>query len=240
MIDFVQILAAAERANAAYLDQTDQARAAFVALGLDFLGQYQNASHQACLSRDADNVYLSISGTRFSQRKIGDLFSDIDLDPIDVGDGAKVTAGAYEGMEQMWEWAHDIVNDDVVWNVEGHSLGAWRTRYTPLFIRPEKIGMLHSFESPKSANTAYWQKYEGELASMVSIVNGRDCWVSWPFRIINDWAVHPERDFIWLSADLFSICTPDKWPGGFSARDHDMDLLVKRLTALAQSGTEAA
>lgn len=89
MIDFDQILAAAERANAAYLDTTDKARAAFVTLGLEFLGQYQNASHQACLSRDADNVYLSISGTRFSQRKIGDLFSDIDLDPIDVGDGAK-------------------------------------------------------------------------------------------------------------------------------------------------------
>ena len=80
----------------------EQAKAAFEALGLTWLGQFQNDSHQAVLSRDAaGGIYLTISGTRFG-RSLGDLLEDIDLTPVDVGGGARVTAGAYDGLSELW------------------------------------------------------------------------------------------------------------------------------------------
>lgn len=232
-MNFASVLAAAQRAQAAYIDDAGKARAAFEALGLFFIGQYQNDSHQAVLSQDAAaNVYLSISGTRFSQGKIADLLDDIDLEPVPVGDGAMVTRGAYEGLDAMWSWAQSLAPAGAIFNVEGHSLGAWRTRYTPLFLPRSRIGLLHSFESPKSANAAYWSKYAGELATLVSIVNGRDLWVSWPF--LGDWC-HPDRDQVWLQSTGFQIITPAQWPGGRVVSDHDIDLVVKRLQQIVTS-----
>jgi hypothetical protein len=232
-MNFASVLAAAQRAQAAYIDDAGKARAAFEALGLFFIGQYQNDSHQAVLSQDAAaNVYLTISGTRFSQGKICDLLDDIDLEPVSVGDGAMVTRGAYEGLDAMWSWAQNLAPADAIFNVEGHSLGAWRARYTPLFLARSRIGLLHSFESPKGANAAYWSKYEGELATLVSVVNGRDLWVSWPF--IGEWC-HPCRDQIWLQSEGFQINTPTQWPGGRAISDHDIDLVVTRLQQIVLS-----
>ena len=240
-MNLAYVLAAARRASAAYEVDEASARAAFGSLGLDFVGQYQNASHQAVLSHDpADgSTYLSISGTRFSDAKLGDLFDDLDLDPIDVGGGAMVTKGAYDGLADLWAWARQLAAPGATFNVEGHSLGGWRTSYTPLFLEADRIGQLVALESPKPANQTYWWKYDAELSSLINVVNGRDLWVSWPFDLLNAqrW-VHQPRDRLWLMGDpanQLQVITPDQWPGGRSPADHSIDLVITRLAALVGS-----
>lgn len=227
-MNWAAILAAARRAQAAYIEDAGQAQAAFEALGHTFLGQYQNASHQAVVSLAGGEVCLSISGTRFGQ-SLGDLMSDINLDLIDVGDGAKVTQGAYEGLADMWAWAQSKADAGAVFNVEGHSLGAWRTYYTPLFLPRERIGRTHCFESPKAANAAFWNRYG--LPDTVSTVNGSDIWFGYPF--LGDDVIQRPADHIWLKSTGFQIISPTQWPRGFSPSDHSIDLVVQRIEAIS-------
>jgi hypothetical protein len=230
-VNFAATLAAAQRAQAAYIEDRAQSQAAFSALGLTWLDQYQNAEHQAVLCRGPDGtVYLSISGTRFADGAMGDVWEDICLDAVNLPGGADVVAGAYNGLDAMWSWAKALVSAGTVFNVEGHSLGAWRTRYTPLFLPAAQIGSLFSFESPKAGNPAFWMLYGGQLANMVSVVNGLDLFVSWPF--LGEWC-HPPRDEIWLQDTGFQVTNPSQWPGGRRLSDHSIDLVVQRLKVLA-------
>lgn len=240
-MNLAAVLEAAKRASAAYEVDQAAAQAAFGQLGLDFLGQYQDGSHQAALSHDPTDgaIYLSISGTRFSSGKLGDLFDDLDLDPVDTGAGAMVTKGAYEGLSDMWAWARQLAPPGATFNVEGHSLGGWRTAYTPLFLEVDRIGQLVALESPKPASQTYWCKYDAELSALINVVNGRDLWVSWPFDLLNAqrW-VHQPRNRLWLTGDPstpLQVIMPDQWPGGRSPADHDIDLVVTRLSALVGS-----
>ncbi|APR40053.1 hypothetical protein [Paraburkholderia sp. SOS3] len=150
-MDLAALYAAVLRAQAAYVMDPAKAQAAFEALGCQWIGQYKDGDSQAVLSRDAaGEVCLSISGTRFSDHQLGDLFDDVDLWPVDVGGGAKVTRGAYDGCHEIWQWALSQVPAGTVFNVEGHSLGGWRTSYTPLFLPAAQIGKLHCFEPPRA------------------------------------------------------------------------------------------
>lgn len=233
-IDWLSVYQAACRANLAYEMDPAKSEAGFSALGqgLTWLGLYQNADHQAvaCID-DKGTGYLSISGTRFG-KSLADLVDDAYLLPKDLGGGVKVTAGAFNGLSEMWAWADSLTDTSTVWNVEGHSLGAWRTRYTPLFLSPDRIGMLHSFESPKGANTAYWEKYQQQLAGMVSIVNDRDLFVSWPFVSL-DWE-HPKMLSVqWITRLLVTEIHPDDYPGGVSIEDHSMDIVQSKCKFLA-------
>lgn len=234
-MNFITVLAAARRAQGAYIDGMNQAKAAFESLGLTWLGQFQNASHQAVLSHDAGSVYLSISGTRFG-RSLGDLFEDVDLTPVDVGGGAHVTAGAYNGLAEMWAWAKALMPAGTMFNVEGHSLGGWRALYTPLFLPDAQIGDIHAFEAPKGGNAAYWDRYAGQLSSAVSTANGADIFYGYPFFM--DWC-HPPRNLIWLDESGFKVILPDQWPGGMSLDDHSIDLVVARLEKIV-AGAEPA
>ncbi|SDR46957.1 hypothetical protein [Paraburkholderia tuberum] len=237
-MDFTPILAAALRSQAAYIMDVTQAKAAFEALGHTFVAQYQDADSQAVLSTDTSGAtYLSISGTRFSDRKIGDLFNDIDLAPVDVGGGAKVTRGAYESAKEIWDWALKLVPAGAVFNVCGHSLGGWRTSFTPLFIPDAQIGTLHAFEPPKGANVAYYQKFVRELAGLVIVGNGRDIWVNYPR--LGDW-LHRPGPMIWLTSTGFEMIDTSKWPGGFNPSDHSIDLVVARLEKLAAAPLKPA
>lgn len=234
-MDFRPILAAAQRANAAYIDDKKAAAAAFFALGLRFIGQYQTDSCQAVLSiSDATGIYnLSISGTRFSQGKLGDLFDDLDDSLIDIGAGDQqlVTCGAWDDLPMLWAWVKAQVPKTASLNVEGHSLGGWRARYTPSFLDSSRIVALHSFESPKGANLIYWTKYLPVLQEkLISVVNGRDLWVSWPFWHRD--LCHPPLPAIWLQEDGYQVINPGQWPGGLLPSDHDMDTVVSRLAAL--------
>jgi len=230
-MNLAEVLAAARRSQAAYIDDTNSVMGAFQVLGYQFIGQYQDGSHQAVLSRGDDGrVYLSISGTRFSQRKIGDVLSDLDTKPFNVADGAMVTLGAYSGLQDMWDWAHGLTPAGTVFTIDGHSLGGWRASYSPLFIPASQIAGIYTFESPKGGNAALWEMIGPQLSSLVQVINGRDLWASWPF--IGDWC-RPPRDTIWLQETGFSVIQPKDWPGGRTPVDHDIDLVVRRLEALA-------
>lgn len=238
-MDFAAILAAAKRAQAAYIIDAAAARGAFEALGYSWIGQYQDADSQAVLTRDAAGaVYLSISGTRFSAGKIGDLIDDLQTKPLDVGQGAAVTRGPYESAAEIWEWAKRLVPANTIWNVEGHSLGGWRTSYTPLFVPEAQIGMLHAFEPPKGANAAYYSRYAAALASLVIVGNGRDIWFGYP-RLGRDWR-HRPGPMIWLTSSGFEVIDTSRWPGGFNLGDHSIDLVVARLEKLAAAPLKPA
>ena len=231
------IRVAAKRAQAAYIIDPAQAKAAFVALGDTWIGQYQDGDSQAVLSIDATGTTcLSISGTRFSAGKIGDLFDDVQLEAVDVGDGAKVTHGAYESAKEIWDWALKLAPKGAVFNVCGHSLGGWRTVYTPLFIPAAQIGTLHAFEPPKGANLAFYQKFVRELAGLVTVGQGRDIWFGYPR--LGGW-LHKPGPMIWLQASGFEIIDTSAWRGGFSFDDHSIDLAVSRILAMIATGVPA-
>lgn len=241
--DFGALHAAAARCSAAYIMDQSQAFAAFEALGEKPLAQYRNADHQAVLCEVATaqpdppgggctpaRYRLTISGTRFSQLQLPDLFDDIDNTPADLGDGVMVTRGAFRGCDRLWAWALGIAAPGSIIDVEGHSLGGWRARYTPIFLPEERQGELITFESPKGANVAYWTKYDHRLRGMISVVNARDLWVGWPW--VGDWH-HPPDPFCWLTGGSYRMVTEKQWPGGRDTRDHDIATIVSLLAALA-------
>lgn len=230
-MDFDKLLVAARCAQAAYIMDPAKARAAFEAMGHRFIAQFKDADSQAVLSVDASGrTCFSISGTRFSDRQVPDLLDDMDLLPVSLGDGIEVTRGAYESAKELFAWALAHVDPGAVLNVSGHSLGGWRTSYTPLFVPAAQIGSLTSIEPPKGANAAYYTKYAVELANMITIGNGHDIWVGYPR--LGDW-MHRPGDMLHLNPTGFEIIDTAKWPGGFSLEDHDIDLVVSRLEALA-------
>lgn len=232
-MNFAAMLAAAKCSQAAYIIDPTQAKAAFEAMGHMFISQYKDNDSQAVLSRDSTGATcLSISGTRFSAGKIGDLFDDVQLEPVDVGNGAKVTRGAYESAKEIWEWALKLAPAGAVFNVCGHSLGGWRAAYTPLFIPAAQIGALHAFEPPKGANLAYYQKYVRELAGLVIVGNGLDIWVNYPR--LGGW-VHRPGLMVHLQQTGFQLIDTSKWPGGLSLGDHSIDLVVSRIAAITSS-----
>lgn len=231
MIDFVSLAAAAKCAQAAYLMDPAQARAAFEAMGHKFIAQFRDDDSQAVLSTDATGkTWFSISGTRFSDRQIPDLLDDMELIPVDLGGGAKVTRGAYESAKELFAWALAHVPAGAVLNVNGHSLGGWRTSYTPCFVPSAQIGELYAFEPPKGANAAYYAKYSKELAGLQIIGNQRDIWVGYPR--LGDW-LHRPGPMIHLTDAGYEVIDTSKWPGGFSLDDHSIDTVVERLERLA-------
>jgi len=236
-MDWAALYAAALRAQAAYIIDPAQAQSAFEALGHTFIAQHQDNNSQAVVSVGSDGAaYLSISGTRFSAGKLGDLFDDVDLTPVDLGGGAKVTQGAYASAKEVFDWALSVVPDGEVLNVCGHSLGGWRTGYAPALLPASQIGSLYAFEPPKGANLAYYQKYQKELAGLVITGQGRDIWMNYPR--LGDW-IHRPGPMVWIQSIGYKMIDTSAWPGGFSLGDHSIDTLVTRLAAIVGSGVPA-
>jgi hypothetical protein len=226
-------LAAAKRAQAAYIEDATEAKVAFEALGMEFIGQHEDSLRQAALSRDpGGEIYLSISGTRFGEPNNADLAEDVYLLPVHVGGGAVVAAGVYNGMGDLWAWVHANVPVGAVINVDGHSLGAERALLTPLFLPKAQIGAIHAFEAPKCASAGYWQAYGDELAKVVNTVNGRDVWYGYPW--VSQYC-HPPWRLIWLTGSGYEIIKPSERPGGLSMGDHSITELIARLQTIAAS-----
>jgi hypothetical protein len=233
-MDWSAIALAVKRANAAYIESDDQSKAAFEALGDTWVGQFQDQSHQACLSVDAAGAcHLSISGTRATALALADIFADVSLDPVSVK-GGNVTRGVYEGMQNVWDWALRTVTSGTVFNVSGHSLGASRTHLTPLFIPASQIGSLHSFEAPKFCDAQFYAYYAPELSQMVCVLNGRDTWAAWPW-IDPRWQSRPQHDHVWLKKTGFSIIPWRTWVGAGSFSDHSCDEVQSRIEAICLS-----
>jgi hypothetical protein len=238
-MDWAAIALAAKRANAAYLIDREQSKAAFEALGDVWLGIYSDADNQAVMSLDVGGrVHLSISGTRASSFKLADLFDDVSLDPHPVK-GGTVTDGVISGMQDVWSWALSVAPKDAVISVAGHSLGAARCHLTPLFLPPAQIGSLHSFEAPKFLGADFYATYAAELAGMVCVLNGRDTWAAWPW-IDPRWQARPQQDHIWLTTAGFAVIPASQWPGAGSFADHGMDVVQARCEALAAAPLKPA
>jgi hypothetical protein len=228
---------AAQRANAAYVEDEAASKAAFSALGDVWVAMYQNDSHQVVMSTRSDGItYLSISGTR-SPISV-DVIEDISLVPVSVK-GGRVTQGVYEGMGDMWDWATSTAPKGAKFSVCGHSLGGSRTHLTPLFIPAAQIGNLFSFEAPKFCDAAYYATYRKELSGMLCFLNGSDLWAAWPWHD-DTWNARPLLNHVWLTGDSgqYKMISGDDWQGDHFADDpldHLMSRVEKRVIALDET-----
>lgn len=237
-MDWSATATAAKRANAAYIEDAAQSKAAFSALGDVWSDIYSDANNQAVVSVDSSGAtHLSISGTRASSLKLLDIFDDVSLDPHPVK-GGMVTEGVISGMQEVWDWALSVAPAGSVFSVCGHSLGASRTHLTPLFLPAKQIGALHSFEAPKFCDAAYYATYTAELANMVCTLNGSDLWAAWPW-IDPRWTARPQPKHYWLKDVGFDVIPASAWPGGADPADHNMSLVESRCVAIVGSGVPA-
>jgi hypothetical protein len=231
-MDLTAAALAAKRANAAYIIDPAQSKAAFEALGDVWSDIYSDSNDQAVMSVDAaGRAHLTISGTRASSLKMGDIFDDVSLDPCAVKGGA-VTAGVISGMQDVWDWALSAAPAGAVFDVAGHSLGASRTHLTPLFIPTAQIGEMHSFEAPKFCDEEFYQSHAEALSNMICVLNGRDTWAAWPW-VDYRWKGRPLQDHLWLKSVGYSLIPAAQWPGLGSFGDHDMGVVQSRMEAIA-------
>ena len=236
--NFKRLYFRACQANFAYIEDPATAKAAFTALGCTFVAQYKNDDHQAVLSTFNGEFDLSISGTRFSDGEIPDIFDDVDTTPHNLGDGALVSAGAWCGMADLWAWVLNQIEPNGIVNVQGHSLGGWRAQYTPEFVPAPRIGTVTAIESPKPGSMGYFARHQEFFdTKVVSIVNHLDLWCGYPF--IGPYARPPQK-FIWLTEPgKWRPITEAQWPGGRSMADHGISSAVMPALAML-AGTNTA
>lgn len=225
----IAILAAAQRSNAVYLTDKSAAQSAFEALGMTFLGQYQDTTHQGVVSKDAKGLYyVTIAGTRFHEGYGVDVFTDLWLAPVNAPKGGQVPSGVYSGMKGFWNWALSLVPPGTVLNIEGHSLGAERALLSPLFLSKDQIGEIHAFEPPQCGTQEYWDAYRDVLATAVVTVNGADILFGYPPR--QGYVHDAQGKFLWfLPSGTIQSISATQWPGGTSYDDHSLDLLITRI-----------
>lgn len=237
-MDWSATAKAVRRANAAYIIDAAQSKKAFEALGDVWSDIYSDSNNQAVISVDQSGAtHLSISGTRASNLKLGDIFDDVSLDPHPVK-GGTVTEGVISGMQGVWDWALSVAPAGSVFHLTGHSLGASRVHLWPLFVKPEQIGSAYSFEAPKFCSAEYYTTYAAELAGMACFLNGRDTWAAWPW-IDPRWQGRPQQDHYWLQSTGFKVIPASRWPGLGSFADHGIDLVQSRVLSIVGSGVPA-
>ena len=225
----IALLAAAQRSQAVYLPAVADAKKAFEGLGLTYLGQYQDATHQGAVTKDAKGrYYVTISGTRYSEGYGADLIMDVWLAPHDCLKGGQVASGIVEGMDKFWAWALNLIPATAEVNVEGHSLGAERALITPMFIPKERIGDIYAFEPPMFATPEWWSAYSADLEGAVCTVQGADRWFAWPPR--QGYVHNAAWKYLWMLSNGVQWTAPGDWkPTGLSDADHSIDLLVQRI-----------
>jgi hypothetical protein len=224
----IAIVAAGQRAEAAYIVDPVAAKTAFEQLGMTFLGQYQDSTHQGVVSMDAKGrYYVTITGTRWSEGFGADLLSDIWLAPVKAPKGGVVPSGVYCGMKDFWAWVATKVPAGETLNIEGHSLGAERALLSPLFIDPSRIGDLYAFEPPQCGTQEYWDAYRDALKNAVVTVCGLDTWFNWPPH--QGYVHDAQMQILWLLSTGSQWLLPAQYKGGNSASDHQMTEVNQRL-----------
>lgn len=233
----IALLAAAQRAQAVYITDALAAQKAFSGLGMTYLGQYQDATHQGAVSTDSKGrYYVTISGTRYSEGYGADLFADIWLAPHDCLKGGQVASGIIEGMDKFWAWALSKIPATAVINVEGHSLGAERALLTPMYLPPERMGDIYAFEPPMFATPEWWEAYGSALANAVCTVQGADRWFAWPPR--QGYVHNPNGQYLWLQSTKIQFITAAQWlTTALSDGDHSIDQLVQRIQTGIQNAS---
>lgn len=239
MMDWQALAAACRRANASYIEKDVDCQAAFEKLGDTWIGQYADASHQACLSVDSHGqTWLSISGTRASNLQLGDVLRDVALEPVKVNDGT-VTQGAAEGMDRVFAWAASTAPAASVFQLTGHSLGAVSVQTAPAFMPAERIGALYSFGAPKFIANDFFASHAAVFKRLIAAVDGADGWSSWPW-FDHRWQYRAPVPTVWLKDNGAFQIIPDgnQWPGGWDFGDHDIDEYQKRIDKIAAADLE--
>lgn len=224
----IAIVAAGQRAEAAYIVDPAAAKTAFEQLGMTFLGQYQDSTHQGVVSMDAKGrYYVTITGTRWSEGFGADLLSDIWLAPVNAPKGGVVPSGVYCGMKDFWGWVATKIPAGTGFNIEGHSLGAERALLAPIFVDPKLIGDIYAFEPPQCGTQEFWDAYREDLKNAVVTVCGQDIWFNWP---PHQGYVHDAKmAVLWLLSTGSEWVLPAQYQGGNNAGDHQITEVNQRL-----------
>lgn len=242
-MDPLGILASAQRCNASYVEGMSASSAAFTQLGMEFIAQYQTATHQATLSKNTQGgIFLTIAGTRISEGNNVDLIDDVWLAPQACPKGGVVPAGVYAGMTDFWRWVFANIPQGANLTVEGHSLGAERVLLTPLFFPGERINDLFAFEAPQCGTQEYWDAYRDVLGRAVQTVCGADIWFGWPPA--QGYVHDAQAQLLWVKPTGVSKTTTAQWkstytawPIGLNYPDHQIVNVIKYLQAAIQNGT---
>lgn len=241
-MDWRALLLACRRANAAYIENDDESKAAFAALGDNWVGQLQDDSHQAVMSVDQHGeTWLSISGTRASDGQLADVWRDVALAPVPIKGGI-VTRGAQEGMIHVFDWAMSTAPAGTIINLTGHSLGAVSAQICPAYLPSEQIGQIFSFAAPKFIAADFFASHAEVFKRLIACVNASDGWASWPW-FDRRWQYRAPVPTVWLKNDQGSFQMLDdgnRWPGGWRFSDHDIDSYQKRIDAAAAPMKPAA
>lgn len=224
----IAIVAAGQRAEAAYIVDPVAAKTAFEELGMTFLGQYQDSTHQGVVSMDAKGrYYVTITGTRWSEGFGADLLADIWLAPIKAPKGGLVPSGVYCGMKDFWTWVETKVPAGTVLNIEGHSLGAERALLAPIFMDSSLIGDLYAFEPPQCATQDYWDAYRDDLKNAIVTVCGQDAWFNWPPH--QGYVHDAQMPLLWILSIGCQWVMPAAYRGGANTNDHQITEINQRL-----------
>lgn len=241
-MDWSALALSARRANAAYLENDDQSKAAFQALGDVWVGQFQDSSHQAALSVDPSGAaWLSISGTRASDGQLADVWRDVALALVSIK-GGTVTRGAQEGMVHVFDWAMSTAPVGTVINLAGHSLGAVSAQICPAYLPSEQIGQIYSFAAPKFIAADFFASHADVFKRLIACVNASDGWASWPW-FDRRWQDRAPVPTVWLKNDQGGFQMLDdgnKWSGGWRFSDHDIDSYQKRLESIVAGAVKPA
>jgi Lipase (class 3) len=239
-MDWAALALSCRRANAAYIENDDDAKAAFAKLGDTWIGQYQDSSHQACLSVDAhEQTWLSISGTRASDLQLGDVRRDVMLKSVAIK-GGHVTEGAADGMQHVFDWALSTAPVGASINLTGHSLGAVSVTLAPAYMPLERIGTITSLAAPKFIAADFFATYAALFKRLTAVVNANDAWASWPW-IDPLWQVRAPVPTVWLKDDqgrFEMLSSGNRWPGGMDFGDHDIDEYQRRIDKISAADLE--
>ena len=177
--DFNLTYLAAQLADTIYLDQS-LLWPSVEALNCQFIGycEIEDCQSMVVITPDGwQNVVTRgtqvLSGGTIPARA-HELADDANPKHTDLGDGISVRSGAYEPFKALWDSqiSHLI---DVTKPVRfmGHSLGAQRSCYGPLFMPDGAECQIIAFAPPKAGNAAFWAHLE-TLCPMILIVGRQD------------------------------------------------------------------
>ena len=186
--NFKELFLSIQRCDAVYEPNEDKAIAAFEELGSTVIGRISTDDNQAILSRPSDGVLtLTISGTRVSEGSfedhIHDLFQDIDCHPFNIGSGRLVAHQPFNESSVLYSWVKSRAPNESM-RIEGHSLGGWKSTYSPEYLDVGQVISITAWESPKQGNDSYWSDINarGFLEKFTQVYHGKDPWSLWPWE----------------------------------------------------------
>ena len=173
--NFRRMLTLVKLASAVYQTDSSKFTAVGEALGLLFVALVGDDECQAMVVKEPGGQIIVTRGTQVTEHfSAHELWDDACPLHTNLGDGAVVRAGAYTPFKRVWDaQIAPLLDRGVRTTFTGHSLGAQRSCYGPLFLPLFTPVEVVAFAPPKAGNAAFWaQAYNGRLPPL--IVGRRD------------------------------------------------------------------